>query len=352
MKKSISPADIAVLYIGSFSGTSQHRADALKRLGYKVTQVSPYVDLPKRWAQWLYRTGGLGIDWLVARSLRKQIADRKFDLACVDSGDVIGPSAMSVIRAAAPVITNYNADNPYHEPPPERLRWTILRRAASLYDLVVAVKRDDLDGQMRRVGVRHPMLIWQCADELEHRRYEFQGDEIAEWETDVIFAGAWMPGRDAFMAKLVEAGLNIRIYGNRWDRSPNFERIKPAVQFKFLKDRDYAKAISAAKVAIVLLNDRNFDLHTTRSAEIPAIGTAMVAPRTSHHREMYVEGEEVLLFDDADECIRHCRRLVDDATFRNALAARAKQRSVENRTYNECLMHDIVERALGLREVS
>lgn len=352
MKKSISAADIAVLYIGSFSGTSQHRADALKRLGYKVTQVSPYVDLPKRWAQWLYRTGGLGIDWLVARSLRRQVGDQKFDLVLVNSGEVVGQRSLSFLKTVAPICCNYTTDNPYHTPTPERRRWFTHRRIARLYDLIVAIRRDGIEQQLKDLGVTNWMATLMCADELEHRRYEFQGDDIAEWETDVIFAGAWMPGRDEFMAKLVEAGLNIRIYGNRWDRSPNFERIKPAVQFKFLKDRDYAKAISAAKVAIVLLNDRNFDLHTTRSAEIPAIGTAMVAPRTSHHKDMYVEGEEVLLFDDADECIRQCRRLVDDAAFRNELAARAKQRSVENRTYNECLMRDIVERALSLPEVS
>lgn len=337
-----------VLYIGSKGGTSLHRSDALRRLGYSVLHVSPYVDLPRQWSLWLYRTGGIGLDWLVTRSLKRQIPDGRFDLAFVDSGDVIGPRALSYIRSVARLSCNYNADNPYHDPPPERLRWTLHRRAAKMHDLVVAVKRDKLDEQMRALGIRNPMLIWQCADEIEHTPYAFQEGEKDEWACDVIFAGAWMPGRDAFMAELVEAGLDIRIYGNRWDRSPNFERIKSAVQFKFLKDRDYAKAISAAKVALVMLNDRNFDLHTTRSAEIPAIGTAMCAPRTSHHLAMYDEGEEVLLFDNAQECVAQCRRLLADDAFRIRMAQKARERSVRNRTYNEFLMQDIVERALEI----
>lgn len=340
-----------ILYIGSKTGTSLHRARALQRSGYDVVHISPYEDLPKHWALWLSRFGGPGLDGIVARSLKRQIGRQRFPLALVDSGDVVGPKALRHIRQVALKTANYCQDNPYGDPLPERRRWTLFRRAASGYDLLVTPRRENADLLVKKLTGKAPMQVWFSADEVAHRPQSLTKAETAEWSSDVIFAGAWMPGRDAFMAKLVEAGLPLKIYGLRWERSPDFERIRSAVQFRFLNGADYAKAIQGSKVALVLVNGANSDLHTTRSAEIPAIGAAMCAPRTIHHANLYRDGEEALFFDNADECIAQCRRLLADEGLRIKVASGGRLRTLENRTYNEDLMKSIVDRLSELPEV-
>jgi hypothetical protein len=227
----------------------------------------------------------------------------------------------------------------------------LFRRAAPGYDLLVTPRRENADFLVKKLTGKMPMQVWFSADEVAHRPQPLFEAETAEWASDVIFAGAWMPGRDAFMAKLVEAGLPLKIYGLRWERSPEFERIRSAVQFKFLNGADYAKAIQCSKVALVLVNGANQDLHTTRSTEIPAIGAAMCAPRTSHHASLYRDGEEALFFDDADECIAQCRRLLADETLRKNIASGGRRRTFENKTYNEDLMKSVVTRLSELPEV-
>ncbi len=332
-----------VLYIGARSGTSLQRAKALVRLGHEVEHVSPYDALPRIWGQYLNRLGGLGLDTLVARFLKRSLGDKRYEIALVDSGDVIGPSALAVIRAASPLTANYNADNPYCDPPAERKRWTLMRRALPGYDLCVAVRRVGLEEQMRARSVRRSMLIWQCADEVVHQPVALTDENRERWASDVVFVGTWMPGRDDFFAGLLERGIKLRVYGPRWHRAPNYNRMAHAVSPEYLAGDDYTKAIAGAKIALVLLNPANHDLHTTRTAEIPAIGTAMIAPRTPHHLELFKEGEEALFFDDEEECAVQCHRLLNDDNLRRSVAAAGHARSIANGTYNEVLMRNILD---------
>jgi spore maturation protein CgeB len=333
--------DGSILYVGADGGTSLQRAGALERIGYRVTHLSPYSALPGQWSRWLRHFGGPGIDGLVAASLRRRIAGRSFDVALVDSGDVVGPRALREIRRSAGVVGSYNADNPFAQPPPEGRRWTLFRNALPLYDLKVAIRRPDLETAMRTAGARGPLLVWQCADEVVHRPIKLSDADVARYGADVLFAGTWMPGRGRFMADLVKHGLSVRVHGPRWNRAPEQGELGGAIVHGSLDGLEYSKAIAAAKVAIVLLNGDNFDLHTKRSVEIPAIGTAMCAVKTSYHRELYVDGREAVFFDNAEECARLCKELLADPARRQAMALAGHQRTFANKTYNEFLMREI-----------
>ncbi|MEN3146447.1 glycosyltransferase [Neorhizobium sp. IRAMC:178] len=339
-----------LLYVGAESGTSQQRAAAFRRIGVDVLHLSPYSHLPPHWAPWLNRAGGAGIDRLVANGLGRRIAGRCLDLAVVDCGDVVGPAAQDAIRKTAPIIVNYNADNPYLDPSPERFRWRILHRALPHYDLVVAVRRDGIEAMMARRGARRIDTIWQCADEVVHRPLSPPLEEKGRRSSDVVFVGTWMPGRGAFMARLIEKGVPLTIHGPRWNRAPEYKLLSPFIRSDYLEGSDYTLAIASAKIALVLLNGQNADLHTTRSAEIPAIGTAMCAPRTPHHQQLYKEGEEAVFFDGADDCAEACKRLLADDSWRQTIADAGHRRSFANGTYNEVLARRIVEQVAGITQ--
>ncbi|WP_105419579.1 glycosyltransferase [Neorhizobium sp. T25_27] len=338
-----------LLYIGAESGTSLQRAAAFRRIGLDVLHLSPYALLPPHWAPWLNRAGGPGIDRLVANGLGRRIVGQRFNLALVDCGDVVGPAALNVIRKAAPIVVNYNADNPYLDPPPERLRWSIFHRALPHYDLAVAVRRDGIEEMMARRGARRIDTIWQCADEVVHRPLPPTLEEKSRWLSEVVFVGTWMSGRGAFMARLIEKGVPLAIHGSRWKRAPEYPLLRPFVRSDHLEGADYTQVIAGAKIALVLLNDQNADLHTTRSVEIPAIGTAMCAPRTPHHQQLYKECEEAVFFDGADDCAETCKRLLADDSRRQTIADAGHRRSFANGTYNEILARRIVDQVADIK---
>lgn len=344
---------LKILYVGALGGTSVQRANALRRLGHQIEHISPYERLPKYWAQWLHHAGGFGIDTLVARSLKRDIGIGKFDLAHVDGGDVIGRSALSVIKKAAHFTSNYNADNPYKYPPPEKRRWTLHLSAVSGYDLAVSIRRVGFKEQMIKSGVRNPMLTWQCADEITHKRQPFSQEDQNKWSSDVVFVGTWMPGRDEFILELVERGVPISIYGPRWRKAPSYDKLLPYIKGEYLSGKNYTMAIQYAKIALVQLNGANNDLHTNRTIEIPAIGSVLCAPHTEYHAELYREDKEAIFFKTTKECADKCLDLLNDDVKRRSIAQSGHERTFINKTYNEFLMSNIVEESrrlsLGLK---
>lgn len=188
------------------------------------------------------------------------------------------------------------------------------------------------------------MTIWQCADEVTHALVT---DAPDRFHADVCFAGTWMPGRERFMAELIDSGLDLALYGPRWNKAPNYQKLQPHLRASYLEGRDYAYALGGAKIGLVILNSRNQDLHTKRTVEIPAIGTAVCAQRTPYHEEIYEEDREAIFFDDAAEAAQKCRQLLADPFRLEAMTTAGREKIQSRGLYNETLMRLIAESALA-----
>ncbi len=167
----------------------------------------------------------------------------------------------------------------------------------------------------------------------------------ADWQrfgSEVAFVGTWMPERGPFMKRLIERGVPLRIFGPRWEKAAEYPVLAPHLMSQSLGDVDYVKAISGTKIALGLLSLGNEDLHTTRSMEIPAIGTLFCAPRTSDHEALYLDGTEAVFFDDADTCAEACTALLNDAGRRETIARAGFERAKRNNWFNERLCADIL----------
>jgi len=64
---------------------------------------------------------------------------------------------------------------------------------------------------------------------------------------------------------------------------------------------------------------------------------------------MYVDGEEALLWDTAEECATVCVEVLRDEDRRKRIAAAGHARSIVNANHNETVMRSIVERALNVK---
>ena len=175
----------------------------------------------------------------------------------------------------------------------------------------------------------------QAADELMHRPIELTTDEQRRFASDVVFVGVWMPERGPFLLRLIERGVPLRIFGGRWSKAPEFSRLGPHVVEGDLKSMDYVKAIRAASIAIGLTSKGNADLYTTRSLEIPAIGTLFCAERTPAHLAMYEDGVEAVFWKDADDCADQCLALLQDRALIQRIAAAGHARVHANGDFNE-----------------
>jgi len=335
-----------ILYIGPDSGTCRQRRHALERLGHDIFSIDPIPGSPFRSKvqAWSFKTGAFGLEQPVRLRVLAAIGDRRFDLALVDGGEMIGPALARALKTKAPATVLFNLDHPFS--PRDGARWRLVHKALPLYDLFATPRQASADAA-RRAGIRNVMRMDFAADEVVHRPLVLTPEDHQRYDADVVFVGVWMPERGPFMARLIERGVPLRIHGPRWEKAPEYPIIRPHLADGYVAGDAYAKAIQGGKIALGLLSKGNEDLHTTRSLEIPAMGVLFCAERTSDHLRMYRDGEEAVFWRDADDCADQCLALLADPGRIETIAAAGHRRVIANKAFNEPLMTRVIAETLA-----
>jgi spore maturation protein CgeB len=338
---------LKILYVGPNDGTSRHRFRSLKRLGHDMELADPFQALARSpfFSAWGFKTGYLGLEARITRHVLHSLQSDRYDIVWVDNGETVGKRLASELKRRCDRIINHNLDNPFTDR--DGARWRLFLSALPVYDLFITPRRSSQIAALE-AGAARAVEMMQSADEEVHRHLTLVGEEREALGSEVVFAGTWMPERGPFMKRLLDRGVPLRIFGPRWTKAPEFEALKPVVTSRGLDDSTYVKVISGSKIALGLLSVGNNDLHTTRSLEIPAIGTPFCGPRTSDHQALYREGVEAVFFDNADECADLCLALLQDEPRRKALGAAGHQRAIKNGRFNERICRDILSSVANL----
>jgi len=323
----ISPVNILYLAIGGPDSTSLMRARALERLGHRVTVLNLRECLPRN--IWLRRlnnwTGYAGCQAAVAKFVAGRLVGQNYDVAWVDGGQMVGPKVMAVLRQHARHVVNYNHDDPTGTR--DGRAWGSFKRAVPHYDMLVTV-RPETEAELQALGARQVLCVWRSYDEVDHRPREITAGDQARWGSEVVFVGTWMPERGAFMAELVQRGVPLAIFGDFWPKAAEWSELKAAWRGPAVYGDDYAKAIQCSKIALGMLSKGNRDRHTTRTAEIPALGGLLCAERTDEHLQLFREGEEAVFWANAAECATACARLLTNEAKRSVIRQRGREKVV------------------------
>jgi spore maturation protein CgeB len=185
-------------------------------------------------------------------------------------------------------------------------------------------------------------------DEEFHKPFASASEVPAAFRSEVAFVGTWMryEKRDEFLHELVQQGVPISIWGDRWEKSPLFSKLKPYWRGRALTGRDYVASLQGAKICLGLLSKGNRDMHTMRSLETPFAGGLICAERTPEHEKLYSEGEEAVFWSDATECAAVCKRLLADDTERERIRAAGTRRVLTLNVGNEDVGRRVVEAIL------
>jgi spore maturation protein CgeB len=338
---------LKILYVGPNDGTSRHRFNSLKRLGHEMELVDPFKAFAGSpfFSAWGFKTGYLGLEGRITRHVLNALQNDRYDIVWVDNGETVSKHLASELKRRCDSIINHNLDNPFTRR--DGARWRLFLSALPLYDLFVTPRRSSQIAALE-AGAPRAVEMMQSADEQVHRHVALVGEECKTLGSEVVFAGTWMPERGPFMKRLMERGVPLRIFGPRWTKAPEYGMLKSVVTSRGLDDATYVKVISGSKIALGLLSIGNNDVHTTRSLEIPAIGTPFCGPRTCDHQTLYRDGVEAVFFDTADECADLCLELLQDEPKRQSIGAAGHQRALKNGRFNERICSDILSLVANL----
>ena len=342
-----------ILFVGSDSGTTRHRFYALRRLGHSVNLADPWGFVRKQRlagrliAKLIYEVGAMPIEPLAQWHLRRRVSDfrRDYDLVWVDHGELLGPSTVRWLRSMAARIVNYNVDDPFGAR--DKRRFTLYRRAVHAYDLVVVVREENVK-EARDHGAQSVLRVFRSADEVAHAPVRLSDQDHQRWASEVAFIGTWMPERGPFLLHLVENGVPLSIWGDRWQKAPEWSELRGSWRGPSIFDRGYVKVIQSAKVCLGLLSKGNRDQHTQRSSEIPFCGGLLCAERTKEHLMMYRDGDEAVFWDSATECVRKVNWLLDHRNERIRIARAGQARCRHNGHQNEKVLTEVLSVLEGL----
>jgi glycosyltransferase involved in cell wall biosynthesis len=347
-----------ILYFGGDgpAQTSGQRCQALRRIGHNVELFDPFAAFSEEFSSWRgalnFKSGFILIQNKLQRWLAEVTRNLKQapDLVWIDMGELFGPKCMAVLKKLGCPIVTYNVDDPTGKRDGYRFRQFI--KSIPFNDLIVVV-REESARECEQLGARKVVRVYRSYDEEIHKPFASLTEIPEKFRSDVVFIGTWMrhEKRDEFLLKLMEEGVPISIWGDRWQKSPLFPKLKHAWRGNGSYGRDYVAAIQASKICIGMLSKGNRDLHTTRSLEIPFAGGLFCGERTSEHQWLYKENEEAVFWSDASECAKVCKKLLQDDPLRERirLAGMKKVRSLQ--LGNEDIARQIVDIVIGAPSV-
>ena len=171
-------------------------------------------------------------------------------------------------------------------------------------------------------GVPHALIPFGYEEEALAEPFVLRDDEILRG----CFIGNPNPLRARFLKEVVEH-IPLDLYGNGWHRhfgtSPHVRVYGP------VHDAEHWRIMARYRFQLNLMAQHNTDAHNMRTFSAPAAGAIVLAPRNADHQEFFHDGQEVILFDHAAECIHRAQWLLQ-MPFAEAMEMRkaARQRSI------------------------
>lgn len=332
-----------LLYVANIrTGTiTERRVAAFGRLGCEVEtfNLRPYVQalrnpISRRLA---FRLDLGPIVNVVNRDLRARAIRGGYDAVFIAKGVLINPETVALLRrhARLGVCIHYSAD-----PTLVHHRTPFFVRSVPEYSLCVTTKSYDLP-HYEGLSPRDVLLVPQGYDpELAlpvagHR---------TKLDYDVVFIGHSERHYAAVLRSVAEVTESIAIWGP-WAKAVRREPVLANFwQGSSVYGVEYAHRLRAGRIGLGLLSRFHPDQATTRTYEIPAAGSFLLAERTQEHQQLFVEGMEAAFFSSAVELQERIAYYLTHVEERERVAAAGQRRVLAEYSTDEIILR-ILRRA-------
>lgn len=163
-----------------------------------------------------------------------------------------------------------------------------------------------------------------------HRPLALSMEEKQRFGVAVGFIGSWAPAREAAIASLIRKGIKVEVYGVNWEKGAHWNTIKPYYRGKSLFGDEYAKAICGMDIALHFLRRENRDEQDSRTFEIPACGSFMLAERSKAHERLFKDGVEAVFFDSHEDLELKVKYYLKNNNERKAIAREGHFRALQS----------------------
>ncbi|ATE66183.1 CgeB family protein [Rhizorhabdus dicambivorans] len=324
------PSVRRILYVGQlrYGGTCRDRMEVLSSFGFDIIafNVDPLVAAANRIVQSL--AGRLQRGPLIrafnARLLELARAS-DYDAVWIDKGVWVLPSTLSELRerASARIAIHFTPDAQFFS---QRSRF--LFQGIPLYDICATTKPFEVSSYAAS-GARQTILVLQGYSRFFDPALASR-PQAAKSAGEVIFVGHTQPHYIRSLHALAKSGIDVAIHGGGWQRhARRHPWLGGYIRSDGIWGSEYAAALAASTIGIGLLGKHIPETTTTRSFEIPASGTFLLAERTDDHMALFEEDSEAVFWSSQEELVDKARFYLDHKDLRDRIAMAGRRRCVE-----------------------
>lgn len=332
-----------IFYVGQLweGGTALERMKTLNSLGHETVafDISPFARGASRLLQsiaWRFNAGPV-VAKMNRAIWREASGLQGVTHIWVDKGVWMYPESIQYLKETT------GAQVIHYTPDPQiflhRSRHFI--SSLPLYDVVITTKEWEVEAY-KEAGAKRVILTHQGYDSRFYPRTVGRAEQ-ERFESDVCFIGHQEKHYARKLKTLSSLDFKLRIWGPGW---PRYARIQPwanGLANDGLWGESYPAALASTKIALGLLSKHIPETSTTRTFEIPAMGTFLLAERTPLHQQLFDEGKEAEFFSSDEELLDKTRFYLNHDEARETIAAAGRARCEKSRYATNNLLSRIVE---------
>lgn len=222
-----------------------------------------------------------------------------FTLIWIDKAVFITPKTTRLLRTMTDKLVHFTPDPAFtfH-------RSRHFYKSLPLYDYAVTSKSYELKQFREVLPGNRTILITQGYQSDFHKPIVAFKDK----NEGVLFIGHFEQERAIVFEKLIDAGVKVAVAGINWEQFVKKNRGKSLFSYlgSGIFGEEYVKALSSYQFSWGAISKWIPELHTTRTFEIPACGSALITERNSETASFFNE-DEAIFYTTIDEMIEKIR---------------------------------------------
>jgi spore maturation protein CgeB len=310
-----------ILFIGVNNGNSKFTYNAIKKTYPQIKFLDTSKILNNFYYKIFYHISPIFFNQIISNFYKKKIT-KFYDLVFFFNVEFINEDALKTIKKFSKRTYYYCADNPFVTR--DKQRWTLIKKIISKFNFIIFHQKS----REKYVGEYKIKKFITIIPPYFKDIHIINGKENIK--KNIVFVGSWFPERGKFFYELKKKGFLVDIFGPHWDKDKKYYKyLKEDINLKDLSPREVAKTINKYKIAIGLLSKENEDDITNRCIEIPATGSLLCSERTATLKKILIENKEAVYFNNPNECIKKCNKLLNNPKLRIRIARKGHNKIVK-----------------------
>ncbi len=328
-----------ILYIGQYTPgtTSKMRADQLKEIlnkylinnqtdNKKINPLTfniidtniPFYQTNRIWRSlgFRYKKGSLikkinkyvinEVNSLVGQKVNKnssnnlstknyELNPNPYDLIWIDKAIFLTPRTTQYLKPLTNKLVHFTPDMAFFGNPS-----ALFNKSLNYYDYLITTKIMEI-GEYKKYGIENNLVITtQGFDNEIHKPLTPFSDK----DNCVTFIGLCEAAREKMIQSLINNQIKVKLAGKGWMSFIENNKKNPYLTYlgEGLFSMDYTKLLSSSYFSLGLLYKQFPELHTTRTFEIPACGTALITEKNEETSSFFTN-EEAIFYNDINDMI-------------------------------------------------